>query len=361
MALNLMFEDDASLQYDTKEILNEATGKAEKKYHIRGTFSTIGVRNRNGRVYPRALWEREVQNYQNVINSGSINTLMEVEHPPRTAVDPMKAVAKIESLTIEGDRVIGDAVLLDNDQANQLKTLIDNGIKISVSSRACGSYDANGTVKEFKLITYDIVANPSDYNATMNGMCESHMMCEGVVQDLNYTLTDDGRLVLESKVEEPKEELIPDSVEKPEEPKEDTEEKKETFTKADVSEAVISRFENFMGELLKSVDTDSMKDEFLKNENRIREVLPKDAFIRKVKTLRIRICDDSQKLYDTNFMDIHAKATDEMSHVDLDKLYEKLVDKLKRYSSIDVSKLKYLYLNNGDIDVQETLNGLPRI
>ena len=350
MALKLMFEDDASLQYETKEILNEATGKTEKKYHIRGTFSTIGMRNRNGRVYSRALWEREVQKYQNVINSGSINTLMEVEHPPRTAVDPMKAVAKIQSLTIEGDRVIGDAVLLDNPSADQIKTLIDNGIKISVSSRACGSYDATGNVKEFNLITYDIVANPSDYNATMNGMCESHMLCEGVVQDLNYALNDDGVLVLESQ-EEVKEEPK-------DEPKED---KKETFTKADVSEAVISRFDNFLGDLLKTVSTDSLKDEYLKNENHIREVLPKDAFIRKVKTLRIRICDPDSNLYDTNFMDIHAKATDELSKLDIAKLYDKLVDKLKRYPSIDIAKLKYIYMNHGDIDVQETLNGLPRI
>ena len=63
---------------------------------------------------------------------------MEYEHPARTEVDPMEAVAKITSLRQEGNLVLGEAVLLDNPKANQIKSLIDNGIKISVSSREIG-------------------------------------------------------------------------------------------------------------------------------------------------------------------------------------------------------------------------------
>lgn len=191
----LMFDIDAQkLNIVQEDTINEATGQPEKKYKISGIFSTIGEKNRNGRVYPRNLWETEVNSYQNEINSGSINTLMEYEHPARTAVDPMKAVAKITSLSVNGNYVMGEAVLLNNPQANQLKSLIDNGVKISVSSRGVGSVK-NGIVESFKLITYDIVPNPSDYNATMNGMCESQQLCEGIVQGKNYKVDNFGNIV----------------------------------------------------------------------------------------------------------------------------------------------------------------------
>ena len=201
---SLMFDTDANvqqLQIEREESINEATGKSEKKYKIKGVFSTIAEKNKNGRVYPKNLWESEVASYQNEIKTGSINTLMEYEHPARTAVDPMKAVAKIEKLWIEGNYVMGESVLLDNPQANQLKSLIDNGVKISVSSRGVGNV-RNGVVESFKLITYDVVPNPSDYNATMNGMCESMQLCECVVQGKNFECDQFGNLIECESVED---------------------------------------------------------------------------------------------------------------------------------------------------------------
>lgn len=171
--MDLFYDNDSIAEIEVLESINEATGKPEKTYKISGIFSTIGKRNRNGRVYPRAIWESQVKEYQDKITSGSINCLMEYEHPPRSSVDPIKAVAKINKLEIKGDHVIGEATLLNNAVANQLKTLIDNGIKISVSSRGVGSVK-NGIVENFKLVTYDIVAEPSDYNATMSGIVEGY-------------------------------------------------------------------------------------------------------------------------------------------------------------------------------------------
>lgn len=186
----IIFEDDSSAKI---EILNESNelGQEGKRYHIRGIFSTIGERNRNGRTYPYELWAKEVEAYQQEIAKGSINTLMEYQHPARTTVDMMKAVGKIIELKIidNGRHVYGDSVLLDNPEANQLKSLIDNGIKISVSSRGVGSVDEHGKVKNFKLITYDIVSSPSDFNATMNGVCESHPLNEGVLQGKDFDIS----------------------------------------------------------------------------------------------------------------------------------------------------------------------------
>lgn len=192
--MQLFFDDDArDLQVLNEELITEA-GQKEKVYKIKGIFSTIGEKNRNGRVYPRALWEEQVKEYQANFYNGSINTLMEYTHPDRTEVDPMLAVAKITSLKIQGNHVLGEAVLLDNPQANQLKSLIKNGIKISVSSRGVGTVE-NGIVKDFKLITYDIVPNPSDFNATMNGVCESSKLNEGIVQDKYYTVDEYGNII----------------------------------------------------------------------------------------------------------------------------------------------------------------------
>ena len=192
--MNLIFDIDSKSELEVTEQVNEATGNTEKKYKIKGIFSTIGVKNRNGRIYPKQLWESEISSYQDNFTNGSINTLMEWEHPSRTNVDPMQAVAKIESLKIEGNYVIGEAVLLNNEKAQQLKSLIDNGIKISVSSRGVGNV-RNGIVENFKLITYDLVSDPSDYNATMNGVCESYQLNEGVVQGKNFKYDTDGNIV----------------------------------------------------------------------------------------------------------------------------------------------------------------------
>ena len=194
--MKLLYDVSENLQIESP--LNEA---GQKKYKIKGIFSTIGEKNRNGRTYPKHLWEREVKEYQKVLESGSLNRLCEWQHPERSNVDPMNAVAVIDKLEIKDNYVMGEATLLDNEKANQLKSLIDNGIKISVSSRGAGSVK-NGIVEDFHLITYDLVDNPSDYNATMEGFISES------VKEFDYI---DGKIVeaKESKelIEEPKEEL----------------------------------------------------------------------------------------------------------------------------------------------------------
>lgn len=158
----------------TESVITNAQGQEEKHFYIRGKFATIGIKNRNGRTYPRNLWEREVQKYQDVISSGSVNTLMEWEHPEnRLKVDPKKAVGKITKLWIEGDFVMGEAVIFDTQESEIIKNMIKHGVKISVSSRAKGSVGAGGVVQTFELITFDIVTEPSDFSATMSGVFES--------------------------------------------------------------------------------------------------------------------------------------------------------------------------------------------
>lgn len=192
--MNLMFDIDSNISFEKVDELNESTGKTEKKYKIKGIFSTIGEKNRNGRIYPPEIWKSQVEEYQKEIEKGTNNCLMEFEHPARSKVDIMEAVARITKLSIDKNHVIGEAVLLDNPKANQLKSLIDNGVKLSVSSRGAGSV-VDSIVRNFHLITYDIVSEPSDYNATMNGVCESYQLNEGVITDVNYELDKHGNLI----------------------------------------------------------------------------------------------------------------------------------------------------------------------
>ena len=176
---------DVADEIISEQEVNESTNT--KKYVIKGIFSSPGMKNKNGRVYPRDIWEKEVERYQGVIKDGSSNSLLELDHPPRQNVDMMEAVAKMRRLWIDGNYVMGEAVLLDNPKANQLKTLIDNGIKMAVSSRGVGTVN-NGLVENFKLVTFDIIPNQaqSDHNAQMMGITE------GVLTEKEFEVNENG-------------------------------------------------------------------------------------------------------------------------------------------------------------------------
>ena len=164
--MNLIIESPQEIYSSVDTLINES-GQKTKDYYLCGVFSTPNQKNRNGRIYSREIWEREVERYQKEINEKSINSLCEYNHPPRSSVDPLKAVGRIVELKLDGNYVMGKIKILNNNspETNQLKALIDENVKIGVSSRGVGSVDARGIVKDFKLITYDIVPNNSDYNA----------------------------------------------------------------------------------------------------------------------------------------------------------------------------------------------------
>lgn len=198
--MKLIFENSEDLLAEA--ILDE---NKRKSYKIRGVFSTMNEKNKNGRIYPNKIWEDNIEQYQRNIIDGNSNTLMELNHPPRSSVEMMEAVAKINKLWIDGKYVMGEAILLDNPKANQLKTLIDNGIKMSVSSRGVGNVGKGGIVESFKLITYDIIPDQgqSDYNAQMNGIVEGVLMSEEfkITESGNVICDENGCSINEEKVD----------------------------------------------------------------------------------------------------------------------------------------------------------------
>lgn len=167
--------------------------KDKKDYYIKGIFSTIGQKNANGRIYSREIWEKAVEDYQRHIKEPTMQSLMEFDHPSdRVYVDPLKAIAKIEELYIDGDYVMGKAKLLDTEEAKRLKNIIDEGIPIGVSSRGVGEV-MNSMVTEYELITYDIVANPSDFNAHTQGVNES--FDNGILLEKEFAYDENGKIV----------------------------------------------------------------------------------------------------------------------------------------------------------------------
>lgn len=186
--MKLMY-DQCNASFEIEESLNESTGVAQKKYKIKGIFSTPDTKNRNGRIYPMSIWEVQVAKYQEELSKGSSNCLMELNHPSdgRTSVDMMEAVAKIDKVYIKNGLVMGEATLLDNPKANQLKSLIDVGITMAVSSRGVGSVGKNGLVESFKLVNWDLIPNQqqSDLNSEMKGIVEGILITEDFDIDEN--------------------------------------------------------------------------------------------------------------------------------------------------------------------------------
>ena len=232
--MKLILEDEnLNLESQVVESVNETTGLKKKEYFLSGVFSTAGVKNGNGRVYPRDIWEREVSSYQTKINENHIHTLGEWEHPARADVDPMKAVIKITELKLDGDYVYGKAKVLDNPEGNRLKTLIDEGIKIDISSRGVGSVGKNGIVEDFKLITYDLVSKASNPG--------SHL--SGIVEGQSYMVNESGDIVEYKEIKEKKEIIVEEEIEEKTTETDITE--KETMSTIDESELKTTLVEEF--------------------------------------------------------------------------------------------------------------------
>ena len=258
------------LMYENSEINfeRELSESQEKKYKIKGVFSTPEKQNKNGRIYPMSIWEREVEKYQDIIKSGHPNCLMELNHPSRTQVDMMEAVARIEKVWIENSCVMGEAVLLDNPKANQLKTLIDNGVKMAVSSRGVGSVKGN-LVENYKLICWDVIPNleQSDHQAEMYGIVE------GVLQNKEFLITESGdikEVVIEKLESEETSKPVEENVDNQIDQTDIVETKKELsdFEKKIAQEKLLEKFNNIFNDLKTKKVLNSLEESFkVKDKN----------------------------------------------------------------------------------------------
>ena len=152
-------------------------GKNGKKNHfIEGVFLQGEIKNRNGRMYPISALQREAVNYnKKYIEKG--RALGELGHPDGPTINLDRVSHLITSLKQEGNNYVGKARLLDTPMGNIAKNLIDEGVKLGVSSRGLGTIRERDGVKvvmdDFMLATAaDIVADPSAPDAFVNGIME---------------------------------------------------------------------------------------------------------------------------------------------------------------------------------------------
>ncbi len=155
-------------------IAEEKEGK--KSHFIEGVFLQAEIANKNGRKYPFKTLEREVAKYDEAhIRKG--RALGELGHPDGPSINLDKVSHKIESLKAEGNNFIGRAKILDTPNGRIAKSLLDEGVKLGVSSRGMGSLKQQEGVNivqdDFMLATAaDIVADPSAPDAFVDGIME---------------------------------------------------------------------------------------------------------------------------------------------------------------------------------------------
>ena len=158
------------------KFITEGKG-AKKKMYIEGVFLQGNICNRNKRMYPMETLSREVDRYtKTFIKEG--RALGELGHPEGPTVNLDRVSHKINSLRCEGNNFIGKALILNTPMGKIASSLLDEGVKLGVSSRGVGSLkeDLHGCKvvgEDFQLATAaDIVADPSAPDAFVNGIME---------------------------------------------------------------------------------------------------------------------------------------------------------------------------------------------
>jgi len=193
--VNYLIEDD------------KETGK--KNYNIEGVFLQAEIKNRNGRSYPKEILDKEVKRYmkENVKKNRAYG---ELGHPDSPTINLDRVSHMIKDLKLEGNDFVGKAKIMETPYGKIVKSLIDEGASLGVSSRGMGSLkttkDGTSEVqKDFMLATAaDIVADPSAPDAFVRGVMEGKewMFVDGkfVEQDIDAiksTITKASRSQLE--------------------------------------------------------------------------------------------------------------------------------------------------------------------
>ena len=170
--------------------------EAEKKYVANGGMILTGklqeaeVQNGNGRVYPKAILEREMKNYMILVKER--RALGELDHPDDSIINLKNASHMITECWWDGNNVMGKVKVLNTPSGKILQELVNDGVKLGISSRALGSVnESNGRTvvqEDLQLICFDFVSEPSTPNAFMALQEAKNIKIETDIFDRNYKL-----------------------------------------------------------------------------------------------------------------------------------------------------------------------------
>jgi len=165
-----------------QDLLTEAEKRAVRDdgaMYITGKLQEGGTVNGNMRMYPEGIMEREVKKYAEIV--GDNRALGELDHPDSSIINLTNVSHMVIDIWMEGPAVMGKCKVLDTPSGQILRSLVDAGVKIGISSRGMGSVKEHQgkTIVEddFQLICFDIVSEPSTPNAFM-ALSENRLMKE---------------------------------------------------------------------------------------------------------------------------------------------------------------------------------------
>ena len=159
------------MSFDDANIIVES-GKDGKDLYMKGIFIQGDVKNQNQRVYPITEINKAVTQINERIQGGE-TVLGELDHPEELSINLDRVSHIIEDMGMQGKDGHGKLKIIPTPTGNIVKTLLESGAKLGVSSRGSGNVGDNGYVSEFEIVTVDIVAQPSAPNAYPRTIYES--------------------------------------------------------------------------------------------------------------------------------------------------------------------------------------------
>jgi hypothetical protein len=161
--------------YEVKYLIDEKNRNSPSNLFIYGPFLMANEANKNKRIYPLEEMVREVDRYTKEMISGCRST-GELNHPQSPEINLERICHMVTELKQNDNIFEGKSRVLSTPMGQIVKSLIQDGVKLGVSSRALGRLDEDGSynrVSDFRLVAVDVVADPSVPTAFVNGILES--------------------------------------------------------------------------------------------------------------------------------------------------------------------------------------------
>ena len=147
----------------TKDLIKESRDLNDGRIILKGVIQRANTLNQNGRVYPLPILEREILNYQKLIQEN--RAMGECDHPDSSVVELKNVSHVIKEARMEGETVYGTIEILDTPSGQIVQSLIESGVTLGISSRGVGSTTRQGETQvvqeDFQLICFDMVSEPS--------------------------------------------------------------------------------------------------------------------------------------------------------------------------------------------------------
>jgi len=182
-ALNLLVEQP---NYDINLLVEEQGPNKDRRMFFEGIFMRANQKNKNNRIYSLDEMVKESGRYNNdMIKTG--RALGELNHPSSVEINPERACHIVTQIRQDGDDFYGKSKILETPMGQIVRTLMMDGVKLGVSSRALGKLNDNGDhndVTDFRLICCDVVHDPSVDTAFVEGIYEAKqyiLKCDGTV------------------------------------------------------------------------------------------------------------------------------------------------------------------------------------